>query len=462
MKGQDEEAMREYLSPLLEAAGVYLRSIDVARTPIYLLATGGMRSIPVEDRRPILNMAYRVINTSKTFNVGDPRITVRTITGEREGLYAWVALNYAKRSTDYAGLTEMGGASTQFAFALGAARADTIPVCFPGKARKGVKVHNVSSSTWDGYGADTMRASLLQLLSKRTQRTKGYPMVLDNPCLPKGAKGKPLGKVKRASVGTGDFDGCLRLAKVLLAKDAESPNGKPIPSYSDIPTEMEIFGLSTYRYTFEFFSEFGYNAKESYNPAQFIAAVKKHCDKLGQKPDKPDSIFADTRCFSAAWMYTLLHDEVNGFKLPKSDAPLGSLNFNDPVESWTKGVAALVAEHGELTPCRGQLSELAFAQSDLNTIHAIVAPTAYPMSNLTQIESSTQATGELGSQSLSLTFVSGLGCGVVMVALLLFGYRSIRSRFDSGKVRLPLDAEDGYNGEGKKEYKGLMDVKHGL
>ena len=111
------------------------------------------------------------------------------------------------------------------------------------------------------------------------------------------------------------------------------------------------------------------------------------------------------------------------------------------------GAAALMAEHKGLI-FRPEDGELAVARSYLTTTYGrelpvIVPPAVYRMLGFGQVESAAQATG-VGWQSLSL-FISGVGCGVAMLALLLFGYRSIRSRFASGEVRLPPDVEDGYS-----------------
>ena len=215
MQGQNQKAMNEYLGPLLEAAQSFLSGLpgtmpNSADFPIYLLATGGMRLISETDQNQILGMAYQLIKTfGKTFNAGHPETTVRVIPGELEGLFSWVALNYARQSTDpLFGLTEMGGASTQFTFEDHSERvANKTRVCLPSKRAE----YNVYSSTWDGYGAGTMRANMLQLLSNDAGPK---PEVIDNPCLPLGQPGKPFKKLTRSNVGAGDFKTCLAIANV--------------------------------------------------------------------------------------------------------------------------------------------------------------------------------------------------------------------------------------------------------
>jgi len=475
--------MNQYLGPLLRTAKQFLAkelpdgNHLTAQVPIYLIATGGMRSIPKADQDRILDMAYKLIKAfGKTFNASHRETTVRVIPGELEGLFSWVALNYARQSTDdpLLGLTEMGGASTQFAFEDHSDRvANKTLVCLPSKSDG----HEVYSATWDGYGANTMRANMLQLLSNDAGSQLG---VIDNPCLPLGAPGKPFGTATQSSVGTGDWKDCLAVAKRLLVEGAKTRG--PIPSYPDIQPVTDtdhVLSLSTYWYTYEFFGQYGsYDINGPYDPMLFGAAVRKYCShEWGTLPIQEDK-YTEARCFGAAWMLTLLHNRRHGFGLETSQynqTSKGLVLFPTTPElvdrsSWTMGVASLLAEHDGLVFCPWD-DELAVARSYLTTTYgrelpAIVLPTVYPMSDFNQIESSKQATGtgELGWQSLLLTLVSRLGCGLVMVALLHFVYRSIRSRyrFTSGKVRLPPDVEDGYCGDGKKEYRGLMDVKHGL
>ena len=225
--------MDDYLGPLLRAAEQFLTELPdgnnvTAPIPIYLIATGGMRSIPKADQDRILGMAYSLIKTfGKTFNAGHPETTVRVIPGELEGLLSWVALNYPRQSTDpLLGLTEIGGASTQFAFEDHSDRtANKTRVCLPSKSDG----YNVYSSTWDGYGVDTMRGNMLQLLSNDAGPKFE---VINNPCLPLGEPGKPFGTVTQSSVGTGDFKACLAVAKRLLVEGAKTRG--PIPSYPAI------------------------------------------------------------------------------------------------------------------------------------------------------------------------------------------------------------------------------------
>jgi len=470
-KGQDQQTMDGYLGPLLRAAEQFLTTelpngnhTITAHIPIYLIATGGMRSIPKADQDRILDMAYTLIKTfGNTFNAGHRETTVRVIPGELEGLFSWVALNYARQSTDdpLLGLTEMGGASTQFAFEDHSDQvANKTRVCLPSKSDG----YDVYSSTWDGYGADTMRANMLQLLSNDAGPE---PLVFNNPCLPLGETGKPFGTATRSSVGTGEFKACLAVAKRLLVEGAKTRG--PIPSYSAIrPTTStnNVLGLSNYWYSYQFFGQYGpYDINSPYDPVPFEAAVEKYCSHKWGTLAAPDDKFSEGRCFSAAWMLTLLHDKEQGFGLDPAEYETwkGFVEFPTTSElteraSWTSGVASLIAQHGGLVFCSGD-DELVVARSHIPSLHyrrelpEILPPRIQLISGHDNgTMSSSQVTGELG---LSLPPVTG--CGVVFLllfAMFVFALRLIAS----GKARVRTDVEVGYPEEGTQK----TDSRHGL
>ena len=462
--------MDDYLGSLLRAVEQFLTTglpdgnHITAPIPIYLIATGGMRSIPKADQDRILDMAFNLIKTfGKTFNAGHRETTVRVIPGELEGLFSWVALNYARGSIDpLLGLTEMGGASTQFAFEDHSDRvANKTRVCLPSNNDG----YDVYSSTWDGYGADTMQANMLQLLSNDAGPES---QVVNNPCLPLGESGKPFGTATRSSVGTGDFKACLAVAKRLLVEGAKTRG--PIPSYSAIQPITDtnnVLGLSTYWYSYQFFGQFGpYDINSPYNPVPFEAAVEKYCSHKWGTLTVPDDKFSEGRCFSAAWMLTLLHDKEHGFGLDPAEYETwkGFVEFPTTSElteraSWTLGAASLVAQHEGLVFCSGD-DELDVARSHIPSLQyrrelpeIVPSPVRLGSGYDNGTVSSLQLVDDL---DLSLPHVTGCGVALlVLLAMFVFALRFIACRFPSGKVRVLTDVEDGYPVEGTQR----MDFK---
>mmetsp|Transcript_10997 Transcript_10997/g.22199 ORF Transcript_10997/g.22199 Transcript_10997/m.22199 type:complete len:760 (-) Transcript_10997:253-2532(-) len=130
-----EKAVGEYLGALLDFARMVLSNKrDEWHTyPIYLKATGGLRTLPQPDRLRLMNCVRKLFR-NETFNpfaFADQQ--ARVISGEEEAIYGWVGVNFAKGrliqdhegrrpGTGIAndpqltyGMVEMGGASTQIA-----------------------------------------------------------------------------------------------------------------------------------------------------------------------------------------------------------------------------------------------------------------------------------------------------------------------------------------------------------
>lgn len=110
------------------------------------MATAGMRLLSLEEQRAVLSNACRFITNKYPFQVDDCEAQVRVITGEQEGIFGWIAVNYLMGGFDASsigteeglvdndidtqflvndegeprhhtfGFLDMGGASTQIAF----------------------------------------------------------------------------------------------------------------------------------------------------------------------------------------------------------------------------------------------------------------------------------------------------------------------------------------------------------
>jgi Golgi nucleoside diphosphatase len=134
---QDDEAMQAaliaYLGPVVEFSKSVLegKKQDWYRYPIYLKATGGLRTLPTPDRIRLMEAVHTLFQ-NKTFNPFnfDDTERARVISGEEEAIYGWAAVNFAmgtlvkdSEGTGTAlnpkqtfGMLEMGGVSTQIAF----------------------------------------------------------------------------------------------------------------------------------------------------------------------------------------------------------------------------------------------------------------------------------------------------------------------------------------------------------
>ena len=117
----DPTAAGPSLKPILDASALYLQQqgVNLSQVPISVLATAGMRLLTPSEQAAIYDSVRSYIHSNYAFSLNDAN--VRTITGQQEGLFGWLDVNYLSKSFIHPAATvgsiDMGGASTQIAFA---------------------------------------------------------------------------------------------------------------------------------------------------------------------------------------------------------------------------------------------------------------------------------------------------------------------------------------------------------
>ena len=130
--GDNPDGVAAYLEPLVQHARTHIPPSLEPETPLFLLATAGMRLLDRLQQAHVLNAACTYLRTTSTFRLepeskdGPCGSSVQVITGKEEGLFGWIAVNYLmdgfiggqghKDDKTTYGFLDMGGASTQIAF----------------------------------------------------------------------------------------------------------------------------------------------------------------------------------------------------------------------------------------------------------------------------------------------------------------------------------------------------------
>lgn len=339
-----EQAGQGEIAPLLNRLEAFLqaKSIDSSAVRVSVLATAGMRLVdPIATARIYESVRHEIV--SRGFTVRE----VGTITGQSEGIYAWVDVNYLKGNLrpgqPTEGIVEIGGASAQIALAVHSSdqHSDLIR-----HIRIGDQAYNVLSVSYLGLGQNEARRAMIE-------KTKSEALDL-NPCYPnshservvfdavKGRKGVEALKV--AATKSLFTQACFELyTDVLQSTSALAMNNFPIAQFHSVP---------------------GFESKNFILMASFYLKLKDW-DLLGDKhPDRSllaevfgrcvgadawatvsgrqgTGFFAQNACANATYLYTFIFSS-RGLALPSSRVQaLGDVNGESL--TWTRGYALLVA-----------------------------------------------------------------------------------------------------------------------
>lgn len=268
-----------YMKPIMDFLSAAIPRESQRETPIYFMATAGLRLLSRQERQAILDDITRDLKRDYNFS----QIHTRIISGAQEGEYEWLSVNaHAKRLSQQPsslgsflnckrplsnrfGLLEMGGASIQVAFELTpeldrllAARMKAHPAALNAYKHSQVELNMDSegqrkvrlfSTTFLGLGSNSARDLAIDLLVRRSlpvsvksregllvEEADVRKLELADPCLPTGASEislKPMeilydesrtigyqtpdrAELEVTLKGTGNFGQCQRLVNQVL------------------------------------------------------------------------------------------------------------------------------------------------------------------------------------------------------------------------------------------------------
>lgn len=400
--GDNPADVGEYLQELLDHALAIVPSDQVKDTPIFLMATAGVRLLEPMKQKALLGEICAYAQAHTEFSLPDCDLHIQVIPGETEGLYGWIAANYLLGGFDSPdehkhgkghhtyGFLDMGGASAQIAFAPNSTEAEKhandLKLLRMRTLNGESNEYKVFTTTWLGFGVNQARERYIAHLQEMYTSHE----ILD-PCLPSGLMttldGTPIESSKgedQVLVGTGRFKECVEKAYPLLEKDAvcvDQPcmlHGQHVPA---IDFDVNHFvGVSEYWHTTHEVFEMAHK-DAAYDFTEYEKLVKDFCaaewpdiksDVADQKwGPKVNEKTAQEVCFKASWLINILHDGIgipkNGLEQPThgagynatKDLASHSKGFLDPFQavnkirdmevSWTLGKMVLYAA-GQIPP----------------------------------------------------------------------------------------------------------------
>jgi golgi apyrase len=323
----------------------------VPSTPIYVLATAGMRLLPDDQRIAVLRSTCSFIRSNYQFYLPDCAENVRVITGEEEGLFGWIAVNYLmdgfdahEHGTDQGsstyGFLDMGGASTQIAFEPNAVEqvrhADNL-VEVNLRLLNGRDVfHPVFVTTWLGFGTSKARDRYVDQEVTRYRRevetsnpvdgssshlgSENPVTLIQDPCLPRHLNLAETRYPGYALQGAGDFRACVERTLPLLNKDAKCYDDPCLFDGVHVPpidfSVNHFIGISDYWYSTQDVWRMG----GIYDFVEFEKKALEFCSRdwsdiardYSEGTHWPGLELSrlEMQCFKAAWIVNVLHDGI--------------------------------------------------------------------------------------------------------------------------------------------------------
>lgn len=304
----------ENIDALVQAARRLIPQADWSTTPVYLLATAGMRLISSTKRERILSAIDSHFRQEGSFAYHPPLV----LSGTYEGLYSWLAVNYLddrfNPGTEREGMLEMGGASTQIAFVC----PSDSTAAFIERSIRGQQ-YRIYSQSYLYMGENQAR----RLAATVSCYPDGFPINIDN------------------EVGRGDFNRCAYDIKERFTALCESLEcDGPHCIFERPPVQApkgDYFAVSGFFYLYDFLASAADNdVLETYlEGGQNFCRLNWETIKT-QHSETPDEYrYLKNYCFASAYYYTLLS---SGFGFESARQRIRAVTKINATEvSWTLG-----------------------------------------------------------------------------------------------------------------------------
>lgn len=313
----------ESVAELVEFARGKVPGEAQAGTEVRLMATAGLRMLEDDAAREKILEGCRKVLRGSGFRFRDEWAAV--ISGRDEGIFAWVAANYALGTLggdplETTGIIELGGASAQVTFAS----SEPMPPEFLRVLNFGENTYSLYSNSFLHFGQNAAYHSVQELLSSRVLKSStesSQKNIFIDPCSPKGyshaeanfSSGNLNLKVEKVPVAhaDGNFSECRSAAVMMLQEEKDKCQYQQCHLGSNFIPKLQGRFLATenFFYTSKFF-------KLGPTPilSDFMLVGKYFCgeDFLTLK-EKYQTLKAEDfsrYCFSSAYIVALLHDSL--------------------------------------------------------------------------------------------------------------------------------------------------------
>jgi hypothetical protein len=364
---------------MLDEIATRVPSADIADTPVYVWATAGARALSDAQQTQLWGAVTEAVRKRTDFLLpaagsASEASHFRTIDGEEEGYFAWLAANYVKGvdmtrvgsddaplERETVGALDVGGGSAQIV-ALMAADTDVDEVTAPGSERRvaaadlDALAESVYVKSYLGVGAARAetRARQEAAAAAKTEGRVEAPF----PC---GFKGHTQTTDGVALTGSGEYDACVELVAKILHDTLEEDKEVNAPFTLAAPAdalgarhERAFLGMSLLFHVTHFLHVVFPGSLASF-PSPTLGEVRTAgraaCgadwaalarDSAGVDANTPADRLPG-RCFDAALLVALLGRD-GGFGFAENEA---RVEFVDDIGGrnveWTMGAAMALA-----------------------------------------------------------------------------------------------------------------------
>ncbi|KAL6281091.1 hypothetical protein ACE6H2_017972 [Prunus campanulata] len=374
--------VRASLEPLITLAEHKVPSEKRRDTPIFVLATAGLRRLAMKDARRVLNDIEAVVK-EHTFLY--KKSWIRVLSGQEEAYYGWVALNYKMGSfgnnsrSPTLGLLDLGGSSLQIVVEVGDTREDANLV----RSIFGFVEHDILAYSLSEFGLNEAFDRTVVMLShmERLRESASGIVEIRHPCLHTDIvqnytcygcsqlnapdQKNVTSQVQETKfpsvylVGAPNWEQCRRLARVAAINSSTADTDHRARSCSDNGSEMiNLTAFAHPKARFHALSGF-FAVYDKLNLSARATLMKiwekgqQVCSKSWSdlSSNSQNAYFAWQYCFRVPYVASLIDDALC----------LGDkeIIFGPADVTWTLGAALVEGEYLWSSPNRSQISILA-------------------------------------------------------------------------------------------------------
>ena len=349
------------IKPLLVFSRQHIPVDRIKFTPVYVLATAGMRLIPQTTQDEIVSAIKIGVKQDFKFVLGAGHVKV--ISGVDEGVYAWIAINYilhrlephqsnASSIPQTVGSLDMGGGSLQIAYEVPRIEFGAPVDSFRHLNFGPNNQYKLYVTTYLNYGANQVRQAHFSHLTVNTfasllnYTTLNQSNILD-PCLHHSQTEMSIHFGRSINfTGLSNYQLCREVLRSHL--NLEKPC--PTPPLHCMMNNVYQAPIDFDTMAFYGFSEFWYTMHDVYGTGgvyyrdKFDLSAREYCNlDWGTVLDwrskdlypRADMERLQTQCFKSAWLSTVIHD---GFGFPHNYQNLQSTETIGGREiQWTMG-----------------------------------------------------------------------------------------------------------------------------